>query len=240
MLRELLSIFRATGGPVAAMGQDFTRMLKLASENTAGSAQIYFGKRPTPEERSRIYEQDVQINRLERAIRKQVAAHLSLSGNSLDVPYCLLLMSLVKDVERIGDYAKNLSEVIDLYPDPLPEGDIMRELQEIRRGVEDSLRSAGEVFDASDRERALQLITKGRLLANRCEALVRKVAASDLAAGPATAFVLGIRYYKRIGGHVLNILSSVVMPLHKVDYYDEDELVDEDGEQPRVRLTTAR
>ena len=36
--------------------------------------------------------------------------------------------------------------------------------------------------------------------------------------------MLATRYYKRIGGHVLNILSSVVMPLHKVDYYDEEEL----------------
>ena len=25
-------------------------------------------------------------------------------------------------------------------------------------------------------------------------------------------------------GHVLNVLSSVVMPLHKIDYYDEDEI----------------
>jgi hypothetical protein len=36
--------------------------------------------------------------------------------------------------------------------------------------------------------------------------------------------VLATRFYKRIGGHVLNVLSSVVMPLHKVDYYDEDEV----------------
>ena len=41
--------------------------------------------------------------------------------------------------------------------------------------------------------------------------------------------VLATRYYKRIGGHVLNVLSSVVMPLHKVDYYDEDVLT---GVQP--------
>ncbi len=32
------------------------------------------------------------------------------------------------------------------------------------------------------------------------------------------------RSYKRISGHVLNVLSSVVMPLHKIDYYDEDEV----------------
>ena len=38
--------------------------------------------------------------------------------------------------------------------------------------------------------------------------------------------VLCARYYKRIGGHALNVLSAVVMPLHKVDYYDEDEIAE--------------
>jgi hypothetical protein len=37
-----------------------------------------------------------------------------------------------------------------------------------------------------------------------------------------TALVLALRYYKRIGGHPLNVLSSMVMPLHKVDFFDED------------------
>jgi hypothetical protein len=44
--------------------------------------------------------------------------------------------------------------------------------------------------------------------------------------------VLGTRYYKRIGGHVLNILSSVVMPLHKLDYYDESAVVADDVSGP--------
>ena len=30
----------------------------------------------------------------------------------------------------------------------------------------------------------------------------------------------------RIGGHVLNLLSGVIMPLHKLDYFD-DRLISE-------------
>ena len=33
--------------------------------------------------------------------------------------------------------------------------------------------------------------------------------------------VLLTRFYKRLGAHLLNILTSVVMPLHKLDFYDE-------------------
>ena len=223
MLRELLSILRSDD-PLGSMGEEFRRLLNLTYDMTMLAGEIYFGKKPSPEERSHIYQEDRQVNMLERRIRKLVVAHLSIPSNRASVPYCLILMSVVKDVERLGDYAKNLSEVVDIHPGPLPDDDIVRELQEIRVGVERSFHSASEVFATSDREKALELILAGRELAHRTDALLTKVAQGPYDAGTATALALGARYYKRIGGHVLNVLTSVVMPVHKVDYYDEDEV----------------
>lgn len=224
MLNELLSIFRTGDGPVIQMARNFKRMLELALENTLSAGEIYFGKKTVPEDRTRIYDQDVQINQLERKIRKQVVAHLTVKGNYMDVPYCLLLMSLVKDVERLGDYAKNISEVVDVHSGGLPDNEVVQELREIRLEVERSFKKAVEVFELSDRDEALSLIARGRDIAHRCDALIAKNASSDHDASTTTAIVLGTRFYKRVGGHVLNILSSVVMPLHKIDYYDEDEV----------------
>lgn len=223
MLKELLSIFRSDE-PLARMGDSFAEMLQLTHQMTLQAGQIFFGTSLAPDERTGIYKRDVAVNKLERAIRKQVIAHLSLKGTSPSLPYCLLLMSLVKDVERLGDYAKNLSEVRELHPRPLPDDEIVAELREIRTRVEAAFAVSAEVFAASDHERAVALIREGRALAHRCEALVSRVAQSDYGAGTATAVVLGTRFYKRIGAHVLNILSSVVMPLHKLDYYDEKEI----------------
>ncbi len=166
----------------------------------------------------------VRVNQLERSIRKNVVAHLTLPGNTADVPYCLLLMSLVKDVERIGDYAKNLAELVDIRPEPVPDDEILHELQEIRRGVEDAFQSTWEIFASSDEERAMQYIRQGRDLAHRCETLILRIARASYDASTTAVLVLCTRYYKRIGGHAINVLSSVVMPLHKVDYYDEDEI----------------
>ena len=36
--------------------------------------------------------------------------------------------------------------------------------------------------------------------------------------------VLGARHYKRILAHLMNVLSGVVMPLHKLDFFDEKHL----------------
>ena len=223
MLKELLSVFRSEE-PLGKLAKNFAAMLRLTHDLAVRAGESYFGEPATAEQRTAIYKQDVKVNKLERKIRKRVIAHLSLQTNTVDLPYCLLLMSLVKDAERIGDYAKNLSEVRELHPGPLPEGDILAELKEIRTGVEEAFEATSEVFAKSDREEAAELIREGRDLAHRGDALLAAIARSPYPADATTAFVLGARYYKRINGHILNILSSVVMPLHKLDYYDEREL----------------
>jgi phosphate uptake regulator len=225
MLRELLSIFRS-GNPLKAMGDNFAEMLRLSFEQTQKAAAMYFDKSTVPEDRTWVYERDVAVNKLERLIRKQVIAHVSLGSNAASLPYCLALMSLVKDVERVGDYAKNLSEVVDFSPGPLPDDDCAAELREIRNGVERIFAATAHVVDQSDDARALELIQEGRDLARRSDALVARIARSDYDASTATGLVLGTRYFKRIGGHMLNVLSSVVMPLHKLDYYDEKDPAD--------------
>lgn len=223
MFRELIRIFRGDN-PLGRMGDNFTKMLGLARDQTIRAGQIFFSKPASPEERTQIYKQDVKVNKLERKIRKQVIAHLSVAGNSADVPYSLLLMSLVKDVERIGDYAKNLAETLDVSGAILPDDDTVAELREIRNGIESTFEAVAEVFAQSDEEEAVALIRQGRDMSHRCDALIDRIAKGDYDAATTVAVTLGTRFYKRIGAHLLNILSGVVMPLHKLDYYDEKVL----------------
>jgi len=221
MLRELISILRASD-PLRDMGVNFGTMLELTLEMSIAAGHIFFGESRGDAETKRIHERDAEVNALERTIRRQVVTHLAVPGNQADTPYSLLLMSLVKDVERLGDYAKNLSELAEIRPEPIPPGPALDELQAIRRGVEHTFQSASEVFAQSDQDQAIELIRHGREMARRCDRLVFAVGHSDYDAGTTTALILGTRYYKRIGGHVLNVLSSVVMPLDRVDYYDEN------------------
>ena len=117
MLRELLSIFR-TSDPLRAIGESFAEMFQLTRKMTVSAGEMLFSGRAAPESRTSVYQKDIQVNYLQRAIRKRVVSHLSIPGNTADVPYCLLLMTLVKDVERLGDYSKNLSEVTDVREGP--------------------------------------------------------------------------------------------------------------------------
>ena len=228
MLREFLKIFRFDDA-IARMGEDFNHMLDLSMGLTVRAGRVFFERAGDSAEREQIAKADVEVNRLERRIRKQVIAHLTLSTSSRDASYCLMLMSLVKDVERLGDYATNVAEVHDEGGGPLPDDEFAAELREIRTEVEATFAAVSSVFAASDSERAVELIKQGRNVTSRCDRLIGRVARSQHDAATTTTLVLGARYYKRIQAHLLNILSAVVMPLHKLDYFDEKALRREGG-----------
>ena len=215
MLRELLTVFRGDNRPLASMAENFRQMLALSLENTHFAGKLLFDQEQQAEDRSEIYKKDIQINKLERKIRKQVMAHLSFKENIVNVPYCLVIFSLAKDAERLGDYAKNLSEIVEFNPDGLPmDDDRIQELNEIRKETERAFSAAAEVLESRNRELAKEYILAGKNTARRCEVLLARLARSDFQASTTTAAVLATRYYKRVGGHVINILTSVVMPLH--------------------------
>ncbi|HSG46217.1 MAG TPA: PhoU domain-containing protein, partial [Longimicrobiales bacterium] len=226
MLREFLSLFKSDDA-IARMGAGFGDMLQLTRDLILLAGRHFFEERPSADERTDILRRDVRVNKLERKIRKQVIAHLTLSAQGRQAPYGLLLMSLVKDVERIGDYAKNISEIYDEGGGPLPpEGEDANadELRELRRIVEAIFADVGGVFTSSDSDKATELIRVGKDVGQRADRLVTRIAGGPYDAATTVTLVLGARYYKRVCSHLMNILSGVVMPLHKLDYFDEDDL----------------
>ncbi len=73
-------------------------------------------------------------------------------------------MSLVKDVERIGDYAKNVVEAREFLPAGLPDDARVTELKEIRGAVEGSFRDLARVFEEMDREEAKHWLASSRVV----------------------------------------------------------------------------
>ncbi|MBW2459902.1 MAG: hypothetical protein JRI68_35760, partial [Deltaproteobacteria bacterium] len=189
------------------------------------ASAVYWGAPQTPKQRTKLFAKDIQVNKLQRKIRKQIVTHL-IGSQHRAVAYALLVMSLVKDVERLGDYARNLVELVDMRPDDLPEDEQLRELTEIRESVETLVREVADVFLNSDEDRAAELTFEGRATCKRCDELIWTVGEANYPGATAIFLALGSRFYKRIGGHALNLLSGVIMPLHKIDYFDE-RVIDE-------------
>lgn len=222
MLTELISILRGDQEDAHQFGAEFLEMLEVAETMFREVNVAMWGGMMTETLRAKTYERDVRINMLERKARKKVLSHLAVSSGKRDLPFCFVLVNVVKDAERIGDYVKNIVEIDDFGP--MPEGDIRDELREVGRSAEAMLGQAGPVFQEADKEAAERLVRTGRELCKRADALVPRIANADYPSPVTVAMVLLARFYKRIAGHTTNILSSVIMPLHKIDYFDEEEL----------------
>jgi phosphate uptake regulator len=160
------------------------------------------------------------VNQLEREIRRELVVHSSVFGG-IDSPAVLVYMSVVKDIERVGDYAKNLLDLArdgaDLSRSPNAE-DWRRLAAEVSRFIAD----AGAAFHARDAARSRELRQQGdRLLSlfdERISALIR----ADESGVQSVPRALAHRYLKRVVAHLMNLLSAVIMPMDKLDFFDED------------------
>jgi len=53
---------------------------------------------------------------------------------------------------------------------------------------------------------------------------MERLACDEAPCREAIPWALTARYLKRVAAHISNIASGLVMPVHKIDYYDKDRL----------------
>jgi phosphate transport system protein len=172
---------------------------------------------------------DKDINRLERAIRRELLIHGTVRGAEVDQGLMLTYMSLAKDAERIGDKCKDIMELAQMGAD-FTEGDDVAELLEHRNHVAELIKETRETFAEQDTERVHELINLIEEDEDQYDRRVTKFVMSDLKSRYAAPRALFYRYIKRISGHLSNILSSVVMPVDRLDFYNPEKAIDESDE----------
>ena len=163
---------------------------------------------------------DDEIDLSERMVRRSVLEHLSVNA-SQDLVLSLVLVSLVQDAERIGDFANGLSEVARIAQQPR-EGEFCERL----RGYAARLRPLFEIteraFRDDDVELAGEVIRQHRELRAELKEFRDDVANSDLSANMAVTYASAAQILRRIGSHLSNISSCIVQPFDRIRHGDED------------------
>lgn len=163
---------------------------------------------------------DHRVNAAEREIRRELMVHASVQG-AIDTPAILLYMSIVKDVERIGDYAKNLFDLANDGADlslGLHTGPVAQSVTDVPSFIAES----AQAFAARDLDASRALLRRGDELLDGFDRRVSELVREEHPDGQAVAVALTYRYLKRIVAHMMNVLSAVVMPIDRLDYFDED------------------
>jgi len=171
--------------------------------------------------KDRIYAVDRKINELEKSIRTRVVEHLALQP-SVDVTVCLVLMSVTKDAERLGDYAKNLFEVSEMLTEPIDKELFRRYFDKADEKLITLAEKTRSAFIKSDEQLAREIQVLEREIVLRCEEAIKQLAQGNLSSNLSVCFALIARYFKRTAAHLVNIGTSVILPVNELDFYDEE------------------
>lgn len=169
-----------------------------------------------------IKKTDRRVNKSEREVRRELVVHTSVRGAQADIPMVLVSMSIVKDAERIGDYAKNIFDIAREGVD-LSSADDLDQLIRHRDRVSRLIAETARIFGERDTEAAHLILQTEDENLDEYDSIVVAQIESEQPAAEAVPRALLYRYLKRITAHAMNILTSLVMPIDRLNYYDEDK-----------------
>lgn len=166
---------------------------------------------------------DRQINKYEREVRRMVLTHLSMSGTHNLTPG-LALISIVIDVERIGDYTKNIVDLAGQHKEKLKAGNYETQLGEIEAVIDDIFPKVIEVLKTHDKQSARYVMELEEATAKKSEMIVSNLIQGkeeSLKISDAVCVALYARYLKRINAHLTNIASSIVNPFPRIGFREK-------------------
>tara|TARA_B100001029_G_scaffold118029_1_gene97833 strand:- start:1324 stop:1989 length:666 start_codon:yes stop_codon:yes gene_type:complete len=168
-----------------------------------------------------IYAMDKKINEFERDVRRKVMTHLAIGGKE-DIGSGLVLVSVVIDIERIGDYTKNIYDLAVNHPKKLNAGSIEDRLHNIETISFNLFEESIEAFKNQDIDLARNLMGDYKEnISSQSDEITNDIIMgkiSDLERGTAASVALYSRYLKRIAAHSRNLISSIVNPFERIGY----------------------
>jgi phosphate uptake regulator len=221
MLKQLLAAWRGRDA-LAQMFDDFDYMLDETHWMFQRAVEVFFSRVDWQGVQDPLYERDKKVNKAERRIRAHIVKHLTIQPGD-NVAACLVLMSVVKDAERIGDYCKNIFEVGKFYTREFTAERYLEPLGKIRSQVEALFTRTKRAFIESDVDEAREVLKAFAAFSKECDRLIQDLLQQrdHVPTDEGVAYSLLARHMKRIGAHLANIATAVVSPVHRLDYADE-------------------
>ena len=187
----------------------FTQAIKYLRENEDIDAIKALKKR------------DVEINRFQKDVRRKVVTHYAITQDVEDLPNGLVLLNMVVDVERVGDYTKNILDLALNYSGTMRAEEFSDELAEVEQEVLTRFNKTIEAINSHDETVAESLMSTYKDVVSVSDKIVNGCISGQISQGSeakAVALALYARYLKRIAAHLKNITTILVNPFEAVGY----------------------
>ena len=194
-------------------------MLNIAYDMFQYSMRVVIEKEKEVED---IYEIDQKLNHLEIKVRKDVLEHLAINP-AQDIIPSLILTTIVIDIERIGDFSKNLIELSHKYPKPL-KGKYIEGIKDLEDKVQTNFKKLIDIYKEQNQEQGSKVMSELVLVSKECQNMLEELVEDEnLSQKEGIIYALLIRYLKRVSVHVKNVASSIVNPFHRLGYKPVEE-----------------
>tara|TARA_Y100000813_G_C24101882_1_gene323413 strand:- start:229 stop:858 length:630 start_codon:yes stop_codon:yes gene_type:complete len=170
--------------------------------------------------RDDLYNTDKAINELHREVRREMIIHSAVNSRNLDIPLLLSYMTMSKDIERIGDYCKNLFEIAETG-NSFAKGDDLDAYMELKNDIGKLIVYLQSCLNLDDESKVQDLITLGSSLNNDLDEKITALLEDKEKIQYPVATTLFYRYLKRIVSHIVNAATAIIMPTDQIDYLDE-------------------
>jgi len=170
-----------------------------------------------------VKKMDRRVNKYEREVRRKVLTHLTIAGTANLVPG-LVLVSIVIDVERIGDYAKNMVELAQQHPKRLYVSSYEESLQEIESYIGKHLKQTYDVLKEQDKETGRQIMDVEEKIGKQSDAITKSLLSNPdnkISVDDAIVLALYARFLKRINAHLTNVASAIVNPFPRIGFREK-------------------
>ena len=216
----VMSFFRSDEGGISQIESQVQRMIADARHTfdlamnavTGGAVETVADE---------VRRTDRQINVTEIEIRRELLVHISVHGTA-DAGEMLVFMNMIKDLERIGDYNKNIFDLA-LEGVSFSGAEDLEQILGFRDELSSRIALMGEILDTRDEDRARAYIERGDQLRREFDGLVNELVHATAPALVAVPRALLYRFLKRVAAHGANVVTAVVMPVDRLDYFDEDD-----------------
>ncbi len=214
MFKTLLQVLRQKNLMIQALELTEEAMDKADEITHAAVSALLDNQEPTID----IYAIDRRINEAEIRVRRLILEHLAINA-STDLTPALIVTSTIIDIERVGDYAKNVYELAQRYPRAFPDEGLFGDIRSRAKDVLEMFDMVQRSLADGDVELASQVMARHRETGGKLESIIERLQLENgITTRDAVTLALASRYLKRISAHLSNLASSVVNPFDRIGF----------------------
>lgn len=216
MLKELAAIWRDSG-IMKQVVQELGQMVADAQYVYTHAWEVCVGQAVIEETKDPLREADRAVNRGERGVRRMLVEHLTLNPGR-DVSGCLAVMVMAKDIERIGDLAKDIFSLGSRFEGKARELKYFDRLDALSAKIGAYFPELQRAILDSNEEIARAILESNKGVKKECGGVLADLYADNVGTQEAVTTALLVRHFRRVNAHLCNAASGIIFPIEDISF----------------------